>query len=326
MESINVTTSDQHIGKRLDVVLTNIVQVVTGKTISRTTIQNCIRSGDVLVDNIVVLTPSTSLNKASIVQINNIDINSNKHDYEIISEEIQLDIVYEDDYVLVINKPAGLVCHPAVGHKSGTLVNALVNKFALSNIGVSTRPGIVHRLDKDTSGLMLVAKTNEAHIAFSNLFANYKGKLIKRKYLAIVFGTPRNTKGEIRTYITRHQKNRQMFTTSDTNGKLAITLYNVCKSFYFSSTKSISVAECELLTGRTHQIRVHMKYIGCPLIGDQLYGKSKIETVYPEYIKEFPRQALHSSTLSFIHPFTKEDLIFYSPLPMDMDMIMKNIS
>ena len=161
----------------------------------------------------------------------------------------------------MIDKPAGLVCHPAPGHRSGTLVNALVNKFKLSDVNGNIRPGIIHRLDKDTSGLMIVAKTNEAHMAFSNLFANFKGSLIKRRYIAIVFGIPQNKQGKIETYITRHPKNRQMFTTSNTNGKLAITLYNVQKSFYFSSTKSISVVECELLTGRTHQIRVHMKYI-----------------------------------------------------------------
>ncbi len=375
---IKVTTSNEHIGKRLDVVLTDILHVVTGKNISRTTIQNSIRSGNVLLDNVIVLNPNTKLKKISNIQINIVE---NTKTYEIIGEDIQLDIVYEDNYILVINKPVGLVCHPAPGHKSGTLVNALVNKFKLSNINGNTRPGIIHRLDKDTSGLMIVAKTNEAHMAFSNLFANHKGTLIKRKYIAVVFGVPptnntripqtiitpnkfcmsqsvtpnrefgmqqnitqklnmpqsvshhkmnnvisQNKQVEIRTYITRHPKNRQMFTTSDTNGKLAITLYNVQKSFHFSSTKAISVVECELLTGRTHQIRVHMKYIGCPLVGDKLYCKTKIETVYPDYIRQFPRQALHSSTLSFVHPFTKENLNFTSPLPGDINEIILNIT
>ena len=320
---IKLTTSNEHIGKRLDVVLTDILHVVTNKNISRTTIQNSIKSGNVLLDNVIILNPNTKLKKISNIQINIIE---NTQIYKISGEDIQLDIVYEDDYILVINKPVGLVCHPAPGHKSGTLVNALVNKFNLSNINGNTRPGIIHRLDKDTSGLMIVAKTNEAHMAFSNLFANYKGTLIKRKYIAIVFNIPCNNQGEIKTYITRHPKNRQMFTTSDTNGKLAITLYKVQKSFYFSSTKAISVVECELLTGRTHQIRVHMKYIGCPLVGDKLYCKTKIETVYPNYIKQFPRQALHSSTLSFVHPFTKEQLIFTSPLPEDINRIILNIN
>ena len=340
---ITVTTSNEHIDKRLDVVLTSIIPVVTGKNISRTTIQNSIRSGNVLVNNIVVLNPNTKLNKISNIQVNIIESNNS---YEISGENIPLDIVYEDDYILVINKPAGLVCHPAPGHKSGTLVNALVNKFKLSDINGNTRPGIVHRLDKDTSGLMIVAKTNESHMAFSNLFANFKGSLIKRKYIAVVFGTPLDKQREIcipldkqreidihqtkmieiKTYITRHPKNRQMFTTSNTNGKLAITLFNVIKSFYFSSTKSISVVECELLTGRTHQIRVHMKYIGCPLVGDQMYCKSRIETIYPDYIKYFPRQALHSSVLSFIHPFTNKNLTFTAPLPEDINEIINNIN
>ena len=320
---VTVTTSNEHIGKRLDIILTSIIPVVTGRNVSRTTIQNSIKSGNVLVDNIITLNPSTKLNKISIIKINIIENNSN---YEINGEEIPLNIVYEDDYILVIDKPAGLVCHPAPGHRSGTLVNALVNKFKLSDVNGNIRPGIIHRLDKDTSGLMIVAKTNEAHMAFSNLFANFKGSLIKRKYIAIVFGTPQNKQGKIETYITRHPKNRQMFTTSNTNGKLAITLYNVQKSFYFSSTKSISVVECELLTGRTHQIRVHMKYIGCPLVGDKMYCKSKIETVYPDYIKNFPRQALHSSTLSFVHPFTNKQLTFTSQLPEDINKIIGNIS
>lgn len=319
---VTVTTSNEHIGKRLDIVLTNIIPVVTGRNVSRTTIQNSIKSGNVLVDNIIILNPSTKLNKISTIRINIIENNNN---YEINGEEIPLNIVYEDDYILVIDKPAGLVCHPAPGHKSGTLVNALVNKFKLSDVNGNIRPGIIHRLDKDTSGLMIVAKTNESHMAFSNLFANFKGSLIKRKYIAVVFGTPQNKQGKIETYITRHPKNRQMFTTSNANGKLAITLYNVQKSFYFSSTKSISVVECELLTGRTHQIRVHMKYIGCPLVGDKMYCKSKIETVYPDYIKNFSRQALHSSILSFVHPFTNEQLTFSSPLPEDINEIMGNI-
>ena len=322
MDNVILTTSNEHIGKRLDVVLTNVLPIVTGKNISRTSIQNSIKSGNVLLNNIIILNPHTKLKEISNIQINIVD---NKQKYKITGEDIPLDIVYEDDYILVINKQAGLVCHPAPGHKSGTLVNALVNKFKLSNINGNNRPGIVHRLDKDTSGLMIVAKSNEAHMAISNLFANCKGSIIKRKYIAIVFGTPKNKQGEIRTYITRHPKNRQMFTTSETTGKLAITLYNVQKSFYFSSTKSISVVECELLTGRTHQIRVHMKHIACPLVGDQTYCKSKIEIIYPECIRRFPRQALHSSELSFVHPFTNEQLEFYAQLPEDINEILNII-
>lgn len=322
METINVTTSNEHIGKRLDVVLANILPVVTSKLISRTQIQNYIKNGNVLINDICILNPSIKLHNISNIIINIIENNNN---YEINGEDIPLDIVYEDNYILVINKQAGLVCHPAVGHRSGTLVNALVNKFKLSNINGSNRPGIIHRLDKDTSGLMIVAKTNEAHLAFSNLFANSKGSLIKRKYTTVVFNTPPSISGEIRTYITRHPKNRQMFTTSNNNGKLAITLYKVQKSFYFSSNKSISLIECELLTGRTHQIRVHMKYIGCPLVGDKMYCKSKIEAIYPEYIRNFPRQALHSSTLSFIHPFNNKELVFTSKFPTDIKEIIEKM-
>ena len=317
--NISVTTSIDDIGKRLDIVLTNIIPVVTNKKISRTAIQNFIKSGNIIVNNVCILNPSTKLRKISNIKIN---ISENNNNYEVEGEDIPLDIVYEDDYILVINKQAGLVCHPAVGHRSGTLVNALVNKFKLSNVNGGVRAGIIHRLDKDTSGLMIVAKTNEAHNAFANLFTSYKGTLIKRKYTAVVFNTPHNKQGEIKTYITRHSKNRQMFTTSEINGKLAVTLYKVQNSVYFSSAKSISVVECELLTGRTHQIRVHMKYIGCPLVGDKVYGKSKIEQVYPSYIRDFPRQALHSSQLSFIHPFNNEELRFISQLPEDINNML----
>ena len=180
------------------------------------------------------------------------------------------------------------------------------------------RPGIVHRLDKDTSGLMLIAKTNEAHMAFANLFANEKGNLIRRKYVCFVFGVPYPRSGKIETFITRHPHNRQMFVSHNSRGKKAITLYEVEKSMYFSSTKAISKIHCELLTGRTHQIRVHMKHIGHNIIGDIIYGKSKIEPIYPLVIRNFPRQALHSYQLEFQHPFTHNWLCFTSTLPRDM--------
>ena len=310
-DSIKATISENYVGQRLDKILCQIFP-----QFSRAYIQDCIKSGSVYIDGALITDASKKVQKHCTVEL---EYKRRSNDsYSIQGEDIPIDVLYEDEYILVINKQPGLVCHPAPGHKSGTLVNALVNKFQLSNMGGIMRPGIVHRLDKDTSGLLLVAKTNEAHITFANLFANSKGSLIKRKYTCVVFGNPSNKIGSIQTYIMRHPKNRQMFTTSKTNGKLAITLYTVENSYYFSSTKALSIISCELLTGRTHQIRVHMKHIGCPLVGDQVYCKSKIESVYPDYIRHFPRQALHSRELSFIHPFTKKHIIITAPFPEDI--------
>ena len=295
------------LGQRLDKILAIIFPQY-----SRVTLQNCIKVGGVLIDNKRILDPSKKIYNGNTLVLNYTEPAKLN---EIAAEEIELDIVYEDDYILVINKQAGLVCHPAPGHYTGTLVNALMHKFKLSNINGNTRPGIVHRIDKDTSGLIIVAKTNEAHFALSKMFADHK-KLINRKYICFVFGNPKS--GKIETFIKRHPVNRQQFITDDKNGKLAITLYNTKQTRFFTPTKCISIVECKLLTGRTHQIRVHMKHLGCSLIGDSVYGKSKIESIYPEIVKTFPRQALHSAELSFQHPITNERLHFTSPLPQDM--------
>ena len=307
-----IEITDTEIGKRIDVAISEMVQ-----DFSRTKIQKLIKSKKIVCNGEVILETSKKIIAPCVIKIEDCEP---EYEYEIIPERINLDIVFEDEFIIVINKPAGMVCHPAPGHKSGTLVNAIAYHFKnqLSNIGGTMRPGIVHRLDKDTSGLMLIAKTNEAHMAFANLFANEKGNLIRRKYVCFVFGVPYPRSGKIETFITRHPHNRQMFVSHNSRGKKAITLYEVEKSMYFSSTKAISKIHCELLTGRTHQIRVHMKHIGHNIIGDIIYGKSKIEPIYPLVIRNFPRQALHSYQLEFQHPFTHNWLCFTSTLPRDM--------
>ena len=306
-----IEISAEFIGKRIDSAISEIVD-----DISRTTLQKLIKNGKVFIDGVALNNPSQKINKECIINITQPDALS---EYEIIPENIDLDILYEDEYIIVINKPAGLVCHPAPGHKTGTLVNAIVYHFNnLSDINGVLRPGIVHRLDKDTSGVMLIAKTNEAHMSFANLFAKEKGKSIKRKYTCYVFGTLKEKQGRIETFINRHPKNRQLYTISGSSGKLAITLYNIEKTKYITSTKCFSKVNCELLTGRTHQIRVHMKFMGTPIIGDQSYGKGKIDPCFPNIIKDFPRQALHSKELFFIHPFLKREMLFIAEEPEDM--------
>ena len=317
---MKIQITEDYIGKRIDTAISEL-----SENISRAQVQKLIKNQDILVDGLPIINSSRKITEICEVSIMS-DIKSGDDDYEILAEDIPLEILFEDEYVIVINKPAGMVCHPAPGHRSGTLVNAIMYKFnnSLSNVGGKLRPGIVHRLDKDTSGVMLVAKTNESHNAFAELFAREKGRLIQRKYTCFVFGVPFEKNGKIETFIMRHPKNRQLYTTSETSGKLAITLYEVDGSVYFTSTKSISKINCELLTGRTHQIRVHMKHMGHHIIGDPVYGKAKIENTYPEEVQKFSRQALHSRELSFCHPFTKEQLSFEAQLPDDL-VILDNL-
>lgn len=303
----NITT--EQLGKRLDKVLAEIFT-----DISRSELQRCIKAGFVTINGVIVTDPAKKIQQIGEVDLNY--DNSQTQKYDLSPENIPIDVIYEDEYILIINKQSGIVCHPAPGHKDGTLVNALAGRWQLSDMG--ERPGIVHRLDKDTSGIILVAKNNIAHAKFADLFANYKGTKIRRFYTCFVFGVPKISEGCINCKLVRHPKNRQIFTTSNTQGKNAITLYKTLQTHYFTSTKAISKIECELLTGRTHQIRVHMQHIGYPLIGEQVYGKKHIGDIYPEYIRNFPRQALHSSKLVFFHPFLQQQMEFTVPLPEDM--------
>ena len=309
---MKIEIKESEIGKRVDIAISELVP-----EFSRAKVQKLIKAQKVICNGELVVDASKKIITPCIIEIEDYELEC---EYELIPEKIDLDIIYEDDFIIVINKSVGMVCHPAPGHKSGTLVNAIAYHYRnhLSDIGGAMRPGIVHRLDKDTSGLMLIAKTNEAHMAFANLFANKKGNLLHRKYVCFVFGVPSPKSGTIETFITRHPRNRQMFIAHDSVGKNAITLYENEKSVYFTSTKAISRVNCELLTGRTHQIRVHMKYIGCNIIGDQMYGKTKIEHTYPEIVRNFSRQALHSHILEFQHPFTHKWLRFDAGLPEDM--------
>jgi 23S rRNA pseudouridine1911/1915/1917 synthase len=231
-------------------------------------------------------------------------------------ENIPLNIVYEDDDLIVLNKPAGLVVHPGAGNKDGTLVNALLYHCSdsLSGIGGVLRPGIVHRLDKDTSGLMVVAKNDTAH---QGLAAQFSDRTLSRKYKALVLGVPMPPKGEINLPIARHHKNRLLMAVNEKHGKPARTFYKVVERY----RDHFALVECTLESGRTHQIRVHMKAIDHPLIGDPAYGAqiTKVQSAlkkagYNEdiqaHVLNFPRQALHAFSLTFIHPRSGKAMTF----------------
>lgn len=247
-------------------------------------------------------------------------------------EAIPLTVVYEDGALIVIDKPAGLVVHPGAGHAAGTLVNALIAHcgISLSGIGGVARPGIVHRLDKDTSGLMVVAKTDHAHRALADQFADHgrTGEL-DRGYLALVWGAPSRPHGTVDANVGRHPTSRTKMAVLAGKDREAVTHWRVVETFGRKAAPIASLIECTLETGRTHQVRVHLAHIGHPLIGDPLYGlgfKSKLGKL-PEPLRgklaALDRQALHAARLAFVHPVTGTLLKFNSPLPADLAEIVE---
>tara|TARA_B110000116_G_C16796723_1_gene567280 strand:- start:2928 stop:3896 length:969 start_codon:yes stop_codon:yes gene_type:complete len=242
------------------------------------------------------------------------------------AENIPLNIVYEDNDILIVNKAAGMVTHPAPGNNNGTLVNALLNhtKNKLSDINEKNRPGIVHRLDKDTSGLIVVAKNNDSHVFLAEQFKNHS---ISRKYKSVVWGVPNNQ--SIEGYIERHKINRKkMSLNNKERGKYSKTHIKLIRSFNIAS-----LIECVLETGRTHQVRLHMTSVNSPLVGDKIYGKSKVnqfgkdKNTFNKFLilKNFTRQALHAYNLGFIHPKTKKYMEFNDDLPQDMQDLLNLI-
>ena len=317
---INLIVDENNQNKRVDVFLSKYE-----KKISRTKIKNLIGKGYLEINNLKVLEPSKKVNikhkiKLEVPELKKLEIKPYKY---------KLDIIYEDNDVMVINKPAGLVVHPGAGNFDNTLVNALINydKKNLSSINGELRPGIVHRLDKDTSGVIIVAKNNFAHTHLSKQFNEHS---IDRKYIALVWGKLRPQKGEIKTFITRSSKNRQLMDVSQTKGKLAITNYKTIEIYENSRVPTLSLVEYKLKTGRTHQIRVHMKFKGNPILGDKSYKKKlkKLKDVDPELneiIKKIDRQCLHAKSLGFLHPTKNQRLFFESKLPNDLHKIVKKL-
>ena len=281
---------------------------------SRSRLQNLISEGYVFADDVILSDNSYRVKEGETYQVCIPEAKEATPE----PENIPLDIVYEDEDLIVVNKPSGMTVHSGAGVYTGTLVNALLYhcKNSLSGIGGVQRPGIVHRIDKDTSGLLVVAKNDSAHRFLSEQFAEHS---IERTYYAFVYGVPDPLSGRIETNIARSSFDRKKMAIVQTGGKRAVTNYKTIDIY----GRVAAMVQCNLETGRTHQIRVHMSAKGNNLIGDKVYEKSKKSTVcapveIKEYINSFPRQALHAASLGFVHPRTKEVMNFSSQLPHDM--------
>lgn len=296
---------------RIDAALAAIVP-----QLSRERIKALIADGRVSLDGKVVRRPSITLSSDMHFAIELPPLRP----LQTKAEDIALDIVFEDNHLLVVDKPAGLVVHPAAGHGDGTLVNALLHHCAgqLSGIGGTERPGIVHRIDKDTSGLMVVAKSDAAHIGLSKQFADHS---IERRYVAIVRDIPRPRSGTVTGAIGRSGTNRKkMAIVEEGRGKHAVTHFTTLEAL-----DNAALIECRLETGRTHQIRVHMTSIGHPLLGDPVYGRVGKSFHFPLESIGFRRQALHAQRLGFIHPVTGEKYDYFSPIPPDMKELVARL-
>jgi 23S rRNA pseudouridine1911/1915/1917 synthase len=302
---------------RIDKYVMSLIQNAT-----RNKIQKAADNGDIYVNDI----PVKSNYKVKPLDVITIMLSHPPYENRVDPENIPLDIVYEDDSLLVINKPPGLVVHPGHGNYTGTLVNALAWHFENLPVNSSGRPGLVHRIDKDTSGLLVIAKTDEA---LTHLAIQFEKKTSEREYRALVWGNVKEDSGTIEGNLARHAKDRmQMSVYEDPEiGKPAITHYKVLERFGY-----VTLVSCILETGRTHQIRAHMKYLGHPLFNDERYGghlilKGKTFTKYKQFIdncfKILPRQALHAKTLGFVHPNTGEFMRFDTELPADMQEVIE---
>ena len=294
------------------------------KDLSRSKIKNLILKKNLSINNKLNDDPSkkTKINdKISLIIPEPEEVNLKPFEYKI-------EIIYEDNDLLVLNKKADISMHPGAGNKDKTLVNALINyKKKLSNINGELRPGIVHRIDKHTSGLVVIAKNNFTHENLSNQFSEHS---IERKYQTLVWGKLRPSNGKIETLITRSSKNRQLMSVSLSKGKNSITNYKTLEIFEKETVPTFSLIECKLETGRTHQIRVHMSYKGNNIVGDQKYKKKfkKIKNISKDLEKKImnlDRQFLHAVSLGFTHPTKNKRMNFKSKLPNELENILKNL-
>ncbi len=317
---INVTVSKDYQDHRID----KFLQQQLSK-LSRTRIQNLINEGYVKLNNCLILESSKKIKENDMIEIN---FPAPKETF-IKPQKMNLNILYDDKDIIVINKSPGSVVHPGAGNFENTIVNGLLYMYKnrLSSIGGKLRPGIVHRIDKDTSGVIVVAKNDIAHINLSKQFSEHS---IKRTYEALVWGMPKPKNGKIDEKISRSIKNRQLMAVRKDKGKRAVTNYKTLEVFQNINLPKISLLECSLETGRTHQIRVHMNFKGNPILGDKSYGKSKrkfkkIDIEVEKKINNFNRQALHAKNLGFIHPGTKKEIFFEAERPKDFDKLVKSL-
>ena len=322
--SIKFLVEKKNNAMRLDVFLSKKI-----KNYTRSYIKKLIEKKRVQINNNLITTVATKVKTKDrifldLLQVQNVKLRPNN---------IILNILYEDEDIIIINKPKGMVVHPGAGNSEKTLVNALLYKYKnkLSNINGDVRPGIVHRIDKDTSGIIVVAKNNHAH---SNLGKQFSQHTIQREYQCLAWGVIRPLKGKIETLITRSKKNRQLMTVSEIVGKKAITNYETLKVFNIKDIPKISLISCKLETGRTHQIRVHLNYKNVSILGDKKYGKknSKFKKINKDFLhnlNEITGQALHAKTLGFVHPTKNKMVKFKSDLPPDfknMLNLLNNLS
>jgi len=317
---INIIVKDQENGSRIDSFISR-----KEKILSRTRIKNLILQKNLKLNNLIMTNPSQKVVTGD--KINLIIPEPKKTSLK--PYNFKIDIVYEDNDLLVLNKPAEIVIHPGAGNYDNTIVNALVNHCGknLSNIGGELRPGIVHRIDKDTSGLVVIAKNNYAH---ENLSSQFNKHSIERVYELMVWGKLRPQSGRIETLITRSSRNRQLMEVGVTKGKKAVTNYKTLEVFENDKTPTLSLVECKLETGRTHQIRVHMSHKGNNILGDKKYRKKfkklkNIDQNLEKHIYNLNRQFLHAKMLGFIHPKSGKKLRFSSILPHKLMIIVKTL-
>ena len=317
---INLVVDQKSQGKRLDSYIAE-----KKEELSRTRVKNLIINGSIKVNNEEVKEPSKKIFEEDTITLN---IPEPKK-ASLKPYKYKLNIIYEDEDLLVIDKLAGISMHPGAGNYDNTIVNALMNleNKNFSNIGDELRPGIVHRIDKDTSGLIVIAKNNYTH---ENLSSQFSDHTISRLYQALVWGKLRPQHGVIETLFTRSSKNRQLMEVGIVKGKKAITNYKTLEIFENSKVPTLSLVECKLETGRTHQIRVHMSYKGNNILGDKKYKKKfkKLKNIDPEIedvLSNLNRQFLHAKILGFTHPKSGKRLEFSSNLPIELEIILKKL-
>ena len=317
-KNINFIVEENENNLRVDVLINK-----REKLISRTRIKSLILKKKLKLNDKIIISPSKKVLAGDKLRLNIPE----PEQASLKPYEFKLEIIYEDDDLLIINKPAGITMHPGAGNYNKTIVNALIhyNKNSLSTIGDVLRPGIVHRIDKNTSGLVVVAKNNETHEYLSKQFSDHT---IVRVYQLLIWGKLKPSSGKIDTFITRSSKNRQLMEVSNSKGKQAITNYKTIEIFENDETPTLSLVECKLETGRTHQIRVHMRHMGNSIVGDDKYKKKykklkNIDIRLESLISKLGRQFLHAKTLGFVHPKKNEKMIFSSILPKELDNLLK---
>jgi len=319
-KNINFIVEENENNLRVDVLINKREELI-----SRTRIKNLILKEKLKLNNEIIKSPSKKVLTGDKLSLNI----PKPEEASLKPYDFKLEIIHEDEDLLIIDKPAGIIMHPGAGNYDKTIVNALIyyDKNSLSTIGDELRPGIIHRIDKNTSGLVVIAKNNETHEHLSKQFSDHT---ITRVYQLLIWGKLRPSSGKIDTYITRSSKNRQLMEVSRSKGKRAITNYKTIETFENNKTPTLSLVECKLETGRTHQIRVHMTHMGNSIVGDDKYKKKykklkNIDMDLENLISKLDRQFLHAKTLGFIHPKTNEEMVFSSILPQELNNLLKTL-